>query len=215
MSHTTATLRTWMTMAEAAALLGRSVRTLERYIELGQYQVTYAEDGRRMVDMTSAATTPQTALADDVRTAGEDARKQAAVLSHAIERITAIHESQVVTLQQDIQLVRAELADAHVAAKRTSAKANRLGWAFGLAAVVVAGLGATLTHTLLDAEKQGATLRQVSDKLTHQVALTNEAKALAVAAKASEDATRQAVMSHTMNTPPLWWLMARAEVPKP
>jgi rhodanese-related sulfurtransferase len=132
-----------------------------------------------MVDMTSAATTPQTALADDVRTAGEDARKQAAVLSHAIERITAIHESQVTTLQQDIQLVRAELADAHGAAKRTSAKANRVGWAFGMAAVVVAGLGATLTHTLLDAEKQGATLRQVSDKLTHQVALTNEAKALA------------------------------------
>ena len=58
----------------------------------------------------------------------------------------------------------------------------------------VAGLGATLTHTLQDAEKQGATLRQMSDTLTQQTAR-------AEAAEASEATTRRVSMTHTLP----WW----------
>ena len=65
----------------------------------------------------------------------------------------------------------------------------------------VAGLGATLTHTLQDAEKQGATLRQMSDTLTQQTARAEAAERLAVAAKASEAATRRVSMTHTLP----WW----------
>ena len=198
--HTLTPVRTWLTMPEAAAMLGISVRTLERYIAKGTYTMTHAPDGRRMVDMTDAAPA-QVALVHEARSAGDDARRQSAVLSQAVERMAAVHENQIMRLQADVDTAQSELASTRKTLTGMQRRLNTRTWVAGVAACVVAGLGATLTHTLQDAEKQGATLRQMSDTLTQQTARADAAERLAVAAEASEAATRRVSMTHT----PPWW----------
>lgn len=193
MTHTT-TLRTLMTMPEAAAHLGCSVRTLERRIVEGVYTVTHAQDGRRLVDMTDAVGTDKSALLAEVRVAGDAARQQAMVLAQALERITATHEAQVSQLQASADAARVELAGAKGAIRRRT-------WVAGVAASVAAALCVSLTHTHTEAQKQGATLRHVSDRLTQAEARAEAAEARAIAAEASEGATRRAALTHTRP----WW----------
>jgi len=205
--HTLTPVRTWLTMPEAAAMLGISVRTLERHIAKGTYTMTHAPDGRRMVDMTDAAPA-QAALVHEARSAGDDARRQSAVLSQAVERMAAVHEHQIMRLQADVDTAQAELASTRKTLTGMQRRLNTRTWVAGVAACVVAGLGATLTHTLQDAEKQGATLRQMSDTLTQQTARAEAAERLAVAAEASEAATRRVSMTHTQ---PWWASTAQSE----
>ena len=202
MTHTgVAPLRTLMTMPEAAAHLGCSVRTLERRIAQGTYSVTHAQDGRRLVDMTDAVGTDQAELLKDARSAGEVARQQSLVLTHTLERLTAAHDANLERLQASADAAQGELVHARRSLRQRT-------WVAGVAACVVVGLCVTLSHTHTEAEKQGATLRHLSDTLSQETARAEAAERRAVAAEASEGATRRAALTHTLP----WWVWGRVGV---
>lgn len=198
--------RTWRLMPEAAALLGISVRTLERHVAKGRYTLMHDPEGRRLVDVGDAAPA-EAVLVQEVRQAGEDARHQSQVLTVALERVTAQHEHALARLASDLEAARQQEAQARQATEQAR-RVGRWGWmaaASGLAAC--AALGATLTHTLLGAQEQGATLRRLRDNLTQVEVRAAAAEAAAEAARASEAATRREALTHTRS----WWWLAPSQ----
>lgn len=193
-------------MPEAAALLGVSVRTLERRVAAGRYEVMHAPDGRRLVDVGDDAPA-EAALVQEVRQAGEDARHQSQVLAVALERVTAQQEHALARLAGELEVARQQEAQAWQATEQAR-RVGRWGWmaaAGGLAAC--AALGATLTHTLLGAQERGATLRRLGDTVTQLEARAAAAEAVAEAARASEAATRREALTHTRT----WWWLTPAQ----
>lgn len=198
--------RTWRLMPEAAALLGVSVRTLERRVAAGRYTLMHDPEGRRLVDVGADAPA-EAALVQEVRQAGEDARHQSQVLAVALERVTAQQEHALARLAGELEVARQQEAQARQATEQAR-RVGRWGWmaaAGGLAAC--AALGATLAHTLMGAQEQGATLRRLGDTLSQAEARAVAAEAAAEAARASEAATRREMMTHTRG----WWWLTPAQ----
>jgi hypothetical protein len=217
-------------MPEAAAHLGVSVRTLERAIERGEYQVHHDDRGRRMVDM-SAVVARNSADAAALMQAGEQAREQAQALAEALQRMTDTHQQQVLALthhladeREQAQAARGEAARARedAAGARQEAQGLRLslrrrGWVALAAALALAGVCVSLTHTHWRAESASLELRQVRVNLTHmeaeaarQQALAEAAAQLAererrlrVAAEAAQGATQLDYVTHTLVRQPL------------
>jgi hypothetical protein len=193
-------------MPEAAALLGISVRTLERHVAKGRYALMHDPDGRRLVDVGADAPA-EAALVQEVRQAGEDARQQSAVLALAVERMTAQHDAVLARITGELEVVRQQEAQARQATEQAR-RAGRRGWVAAAGLLAACGaMGATLTHTLLGAQEQGATLRRLSDTLSQEQARAAAAEAAAEAARASEAATRREALTHTRS----WWWLTPAQ----
>jgi len=104
--HTnTAPLATWLTLSEAAALLGCSVRTIERRIAENTYTVQYDSRGRRLVDMTREAEARQTD-SQALHAAGMEARKEATQLAHTMNAMIEWHKGEAERLIQDAKSAR-------------------------------------------------------------------------------------------------------------
>jgi arginine utilization protein RocB len=217
-------------MQDAAAHLGVSVRTLERAIERGEYQVQHDDRGRRMVDMT-AVVARHSADAAALMQAGEQARGQAQALAEALQHMAASHQEQVQALthhlaceREQAQAARGEAARASedAAGARREAQGLRLslrrrGWVALAAALALAGVCVSLTHTHWRAESAALEVRQVRDRMTHlqaevarQQALAEAAGQLAerervlrVAAEAAQGATQPDYVTHTLVRQPL------------
>lgn len=95
--HGMSTTRTWLTMEQSAALLGCSIRTVERALKRGEYQVELV-NGRRMLDMTLEAQ-QRDGTAQALRDAGVAAAEQASALARTVQWL---HEQQA-ALQQEHQ----------------------------------------------------------------------------------------------------------------
>lgn len=89
--------RTWLTMEQAAALLSCSIRTVERAVARGDYELQYVK-GRRMLDMTLEAQ-KRDGTAQALRDAGVAAAEQASTLARTVQWL---HEQQA-ALQQEHQ----------------------------------------------------------------------------------------------------------------
>lgn len=87
MTHSTTDVRTWRTITEAAALMGISVRQLERRIAAGRNAVQHV-NGRRMVDCDKDATT-QALVLMEAREMGQEARRTAGVMTLMLEQALA------------------------------------------------------------------------------------------------------------------------------
>jgi hypothetical protein len=205
MTHTppAGTIRTWLTMPEAAALLGKSVRTLERAIARGEYQVQHTPDGRRLVDMTEE-TAARHADVHALQEAGQEARQQAVALAAAVAHMTQAHQQHLAGMEMQLRSERE--AAVHVRGELEGARRSlrRYAWAGVAAACAVAGLCVSLTYTLQEAQEQGATLRHLRVTLSQAEARATAAEAAADAARASEAATRREALTHTRS----WWWQA-------
>lgn len=219
--------RTMLFMPEAAAQLGVSVRTLERAIERGEYQVQHDDRGRRMVDM-SAVVARHSADAAALVQAGEQARGQAQALAEALQHMTAAHHEQMQALTHHLQGEReqaqaarddAERARDDAAAARQEARGLRVslrrrGMVALAAGLALAGVCVSLTHTHWRAESASLEVRQVRDRMTHMEAealsqqaalaaakrLAEQERVLRVAAEAAQGATRGDGVTHSY-----WW----------
>lgn len=103
MAHTNT--RTYLTIAQSAALLSCSIRTLERRIAAGQYAVEYDDKGRRLLDMTEAAARLQTD-AQALQAAGAEARHEAAQLAQVLANLTDWHRTESGRLHDEIERLR-------------------------------------------------------------------------------------------------------------
>lgn len=209
MTHTPpagATIRTWLTMPEAAALLGKSVRTLERAIQRGEYQVQHAPDGRRLVDMTEAVAARHSDV-HALQEAGQEARQQATALAAAVAHMTQAHQHHLAGMEAQVQSERAATAQARHELEGARRRMRLYGWAGVAGACVAAGLCVSLTHTHWEAQEQGATLRHLRDTVTQLEARAAAAEAVAEAARASEAATRREALTHTRG----WWWVTPAQ----
>ena len=122
------TVRVWRTVAEAASLLGISVRTLERRLADGKYPVEYV-NGKRLIDCQQDASDESRMLADS-RAMGEEARAAAGML-------TAMLQQSLAERTAEVNAARAET----IAARKLTVRA----WQAVAAAVVIVGiLGAGL-----------------------------------------------------------------------
>jgi len=214
------TTRTQLTVAQAAALLGCSVRTLERAIARGEYAVTHDPRGVRLVDMTEVASRRSTEAAALVD-AGEQARTQAAALAEALQSMAGTHRQQVnaLTLQLGIEreqvvaaraeagVAREEAAGARRECQGLRQSLRRRDWVALAAALALVGVCVSLTHTHWQAESAGAEVRQVRDRMTQQAQQLEVAERTAaqerlrrVAAEAVLGATQVRSVTHTP-----WW----------
>jgi len=214
------TTRTQLTVAQAAALLGCSVRTLERAIARGEYAVTHDPRGVRLVDMTEVASRRSTEAAALVD-AGEQARAQAAALAEALQSMAGTHQQQVTALTLHLDREREQAAEARAeagVAREEAAGARRecqglrqslrrRGWVALAAALALVGVCVSLTHTHWQAEIAAAEVRQVRDRMTQQAQQLEVAERTAaqerlrrVAAEAVLGASQVGSVSHTP-----WW----------
>jgi hypothetical protein len=194
-------MRTQLELTQAAALLGCSVRTLERAIARGEYAVTHDPRGRRLVDMT-ALVQQRSAEAAALVDASEHARGQAAALATALQSMAATHQQQVAVLTQHLdserELAAAARTDAAQARQEVTVLHQRLqrrgGWALGATAaggLLLASVGALGAWQWQRAEAAAGEVRQVRDTLTHLAAQVELEQAAAAAAARTAEQERQ------------------------
>lgn len=171
-------VQTWRTVAEAAALLGVSTRTLERRLADGRYQVEHV-GGRRLIDCGRDATAEAQLLADS-RAMGAEARSAAGMLT--------------VMLQQSLTERTAEVTTARGEALEARRASHRAYWVIAASVSVSVGLAfaavtyrasdahmadtvADLTVRLAEAEAENATLaRKVESAQLERLAQLSDAR---------------------------------------
>lgn len=100
----TPTVRVWRTVAEAASLLGISVRTLERRLADGKYPVEYV-NGKRLIDCQQDASDEARMLAD-TRAMGEEARNAAGMLTAMLQQSLTERTAEVNMAREETKAVR-------------------------------------------------------------------------------------------------------------
>ena len=179
-------VRVWRTVAEAAALLGISVRTLERRLADGKYPVEYV-NGKRLIDCQQDASDESRMLADS-RAMGEEARAAAGML-------TAMLQQSLAERTAEVNAARAET----IAARKLTVRA----WRAVAAAVVTVGiLGAGLiTYHNSD--------RHMADKVAELTAQLGVAEGDIEELSAKLEAQRVAELADTRRG---WeWLLGNAQ----
>ncbi len=153
MTNSTApAVRVWRTVAESASLLGVSVRTLERRIADGTYEVTKV-NGKRLVDCKEDATQEAKQLATAMAM-GEEARQSAGMLT--------------VMLQQSLGERTAEVAMARAETQAVRRMSVRAWQCLGVALSVNVGLALWLVSVRANDRQVCAKLAEVTNELEQE-----------------------------------------------
>lgn len=164
---------TWMTIPDAAALLGCSTRTVERKLAAGKFD-RQEREGRVLVAVPDTLRAPADRMVEAVRADASQMRDLTASIA--------------ATAEQSIQVMRATLdradaakATAEARAAEADRRARRFGWACaGLAATVVGAVAASVSVGM-DAARSRAEARQLA-------ATASDANARAIAAEIRAEA---------------------------
>ena len=165
---------TWVLIPDAAALLGVSIRTIERRIAGGQLP-RQERDGRVYVGIPDELRAPADRMIEAVQADAVQLRAMAASITSTAEQTLSVMQS---------ALARADAATVMAEARTMSAEARtrRAGWLAGGLAVLVGGLVAVAVSVSLDAARSREEARQltaaVSEAQTRATAATARANAL-------------------------------------
>lgn len=107
----------WMPLADAAAMLGKNARTIQRWIERGLIRSEMTADGRRIVGLTPADRPAQASAAAALAAGASASSRATEGLLVAIERVQAAMQGRI------------DAADAAVSDARREARRWRLACA--------------------------------------------------------------------------------------
>ena len=168
------TAATWMTVADAAALLGCSTRTIDRRVARGQLQ-RQDRDGRVFVAIPESMRRPADRMIEAVQADAAQLRAVVATVSDATEKAITVMRAALTHSEE-----RAAASE-----QRAMAADRRASRAWWVAAAAAAGVVGSVTVTAMSwrqAEEARSTARQLT-------ATMSEATARAKAAEARADAT--------------------------
>jgi excisionase family DNA binding protein len=173
MADTTTTAPTWLTMAEAAARLNLSTRTVARRIAAGQLRTQRTPDGRTLVAVDTADLPVEAQAVAAVQATAEGSRQAALALADALPALQRVYEAAVDAAGR--AAVQAE-------ARATAAERNASWWRVACLTACLPGVMGVLL-----AVWQGRQGGQVADSLS----ATPEppVSAMVPASVAVEDAT--------------------------
>ncbi len=134
---------TWRNSTDAAALLGISIRTLERRLAAGQYP-SQIVNGRRLIDCGDDASDHAQIIAE-AKAVADDSRRSSAIVVAAFERVHTAQGQMIARLESDVaQANRTRRRWAVVAVMAVGASIG-LGWGVAVYGERVAQLTASVS----------------------------------------------------------------------
>jgi len=112
MADTTTTAPTWLTMAEAAARLNLSTRTVARRIAAGQLRTQRTPDGRTLVAVDTADLPVEAQAVAAVQATAEGSRMAALALADALPTLQRAYEAATLAAGKAVASAEARATDA-------------------------------------------------------------------------------------------------------